>query len=324
MRELERELRRGGARRRPPRLRPERQRGGRRRRPAADLGRLGAAARARARWRWSRRAATSPSTRSARAAGSASTPWSRPATRPSSTPATGSAALAEADGVGSVALFLEADGDGATLAEALARCAERRIGVAVLKVGASAAGARAAAAHTGALAGDQRVFRALVEEAGAAWARRPARAARAGAAPWPSRGRGPAARVASPSSPARAATRGSPPTRPRRSAPSCPGFRRRPRERLEQLLPRRGDDRQPARLHRADLGRHRSSAADRRRGRRRPGDRPAAAPLTTTRRVSRPSHEAELGGGARRASPPERRETDAGGPVRVDPARPDR
>ena len=28
----------------------------------------------------------------------------------------------------------------------------------------------AAAAHTGAVAGDQRVFRALVEEAGAAWA----------------------------------------------------------------------------------------------------------------------------------------------------------
>jgi acetyl-CoA synthetase len=37
-------------------------------------------------------------------------------------------------------------------------------------VGATSAGATAAAAHTGALAGDQRVFRALVEEAGAAWA----------------------------------------------------------------------------------------------------------------------------------------------------------
>src|SRR4029079_749119 len=36
--------------------------------------------------------------------------------------------------------------------------------------GASAAGAAAAAAHTGAVAGDHRVFRALVEEAGAAWA----------------------------------------------------------------------------------------------------------------------------------------------------------
>ena len=80
------------------------------------------------------------------------------------------AALAERDGVGSVALFLESDDDGAKLAEALALCAERGVGVAVLKVGSSEAGARAAAAHTGSLAGDQRVFRALVEEAGAAWA----------------------------------------------------------------------------------------------------------------------------------------------------------
>jgi acyl-CoA synthetase (NDP forming) len=80
------------------------------------------------------------------------------------------AALAERDGVGSIALFLESDDDGAKLAEALAICAERGVGVAVLKVGSSDAGARAAAAHTGSLAGDQRVFRALVEEAGAAWA----------------------------------------------------------------------------------------------------------------------------------------------------------
>ncbi len=80
------------------------------------------------------------------------------------------AALAERDGVRSVALFLESDDDGAKLAEGLALCAERGVGVAVLKVGSSAAGARAAAAHTGSLAGDQRVFRALVEEAGAAWA----------------------------------------------------------------------------------------------------------------------------------------------------------
>ena len=79
-------------------------------------------------------------------------------------------ALVEEDDVGSVALFLESDGDGERLASALARAAERDIGVAVLKVGATAAGASAAAAHTGALAGDHRVFRALVEEAGAAWA----------------------------------------------------------------------------------------------------------------------------------------------------------
>jgi acetyl-CoA synthetase len=83
------------------------------------------------------------------------------------------AAIAEQDGVGSVALFLESDGDGAKLADALAHCADAGIGVAVLKIGASEAGAGAAAAHTGALAGDQRIFRALLTEAGAAWARDP-------------------------------------------------------------------------------------------------------------------------------------------------------
>ena len=85
-------------------------------------------------------------------------------------PADWVAALARDDGVRSVALYLEGDGDGALLCEALADCAERGIRVAVLKVGESTAGAAAAAAHTGALAGDQRVFRALVEEAGATWA----------------------------------------------------------------------------------------------------------------------------------------------------------
>jgi acetyl-CoA synthetase len=80
------------------------------------------------------------------------------------------AALAQRDDVRSVALFLESDDDGAALAEALAVCSESGVGVAVLKVGASEAGARAATAHTGALAGDQRVFRALIEEAGGAWA----------------------------------------------------------------------------------------------------------------------------------------------------------
>jgi acyl-CoA synthetase (NDP forming) len=82
-------------------------------------------------------------------------------------------ALSAAPGLGSVAMFLESDGNGARLATALGRCAERQIGVAVLKVGASTAGARAASAHTGALAGDHRAFRALVEEAGAAWAEDP-------------------------------------------------------------------------------------------------------------------------------------------------------
>jgi acetate---CoA ligase (ADP-forming) len=85
-------------------------------------------------------------------------------------PAEWVAELAGDDGVGAIALYLEGDGDGALLCEALARCVEQGVGVAVLKVGSSAAGTAAAAAHTGALAGDQRIFRALVEEAGGAWA----------------------------------------------------------------------------------------------------------------------------------------------------------
>jgi acyl-CoA synthetase (NDP forming) len=83
-------------------------------------------------------------------------------------------AIATTGGVRSIALMLESDGDGARLARALATCAEREIGVAVLKVGSSEGGARAAGAHTGALAGDQRVFAALLEEAGAAQATEPA------------------------------------------------------------------------------------------------------------------------------------------------------
>ena len=78
--------------------------------------------------------------------------------------------LAGEEGVRSIALLVESEGDGARLCEALAACADAGVGVAVLKVGSSAAGVAAAAAHTGAVAGDHRVFRALVEEAGAAWA----------------------------------------------------------------------------------------------------------------------------------------------------------
>ena len=81
--------------------------------------------------------------------------------------------LAAEDDVRSIALYLEADGDGARLCEALAACADAEVGVAVLKVASSAAGVASAAAHTGAIAGDQRVFRSLIEEAGAAWAADP-------------------------------------------------------------------------------------------------------------------------------------------------------
>ncbi len=78
-------------------------------------------------------------------------------------------ALAREDGVGAIALYLEDDG-GPGLCDGLAACAQAGVPVAVLKVGSSVAGARAAAAHSAALAGDQRIFRSLVEEAGAVWA----------------------------------------------------------------------------------------------------------------------------------------------------------
>ena len=120
---------------------------------------------------------------------------------------------------------------------ALAGCAERGIGVVVLKVGSSEAGAGAAAAHTGALAGDQRVFRALIEESGACWARDPhellelARVARRAARPADRdrRARGPdllGRRL-----------RASPPTRPSGSGSSCRRSARRPRRELDELLP---------------------------------------------------------------------------------------
>jgi acetyl-CoA synthetase len=77
--------------------------------------------------------------------------------------------LAREDGVRSVALYLEDDG-GPRLCDGLAACADAGVRVAVLKVGSSPAGAQAASAHSGALAGDQRIFRALLQEAGAIWA----------------------------------------------------------------------------------------------------------------------------------------------------------
>jgi acetyl-CoA synthetase len=77
--------------------------------------------------------------------------------------------LAAEEGVGAVAVYLEDDG-GPRLIDGLAACASAGLPVVVLKVGRSSAGARAAASHSGALAGDQRVFRSLIEEAGALWA----------------------------------------------------------------------------------------------------------------------------------------------------------
>ena len=77
--------------------------------------------------------------------------------------------LAREEGVGAIALYLEDDG-GPSLCEGLAACADADVAVVVLKVGRTPAGARAAASHSGALAGDQRIFRSLVREAGAVWA----------------------------------------------------------------------------------------------------------------------------------------------------------
>jgi acyl-CoA synthetase (NDP forming) len=77
--------------------------------------------------------------------------------------------LADDPSVAAIALYLEDDG-GPRLCDGLAACADAGLRVAVLKVGSSPAGARAAAAHSAALAGDQRIFRALIEEAGGVWA----------------------------------------------------------------------------------------------------------------------------------------------------------
>jgi acetyl-CoA synthetase len=77
--------------------------------------------------------------------------------------------LATEEGIGAVALYLEDDG-GPRFCDGLVACAEANVPVVVLKVGQSRAGAEAAAAHSAALAGDQRVFRSLVREAGGIWA----------------------------------------------------------------------------------------------------------------------------------------------------------
>ena len=195
-------------------------------------------------------------------------------------------AVAALDGVGSIALFVEADGDGARLARALGRCAERGIGVAALKVGASAAGARAAGAHTGALAGDHRVFAALLEEAGAALASDPGELlelARALAVPpaRPAGDGGLAVLTCSGGDSGIAADLAD------REGLELPPLAPATRERLAALLPGGGDDRQPARLHLAALGPAGGAGGSRRGGRLGPRRRPAAALLRPARRPRR-------------------------------------
>ena len=111
--------------------------------------------------------------RSRAGADSTGTPWSPSATARSLTPLRLSLSSPSPTGVRSVALYLEDDGDGARWAEAFALCAERDVRIAVLKAGRSEAGAVAGGAHTASVAGDHRIFRALVEEAGGAWCHDP-------------------------------------------------------------------------------------------------------------------------------------------------------
>ena len=191
------------------------------------------------------------------------------------------AALAERDGLRSVALFLESDDDGAKLAESLALCAERGVGVAVLKVGATEAGAVAAAAHTGSLAGDQRVFRALVEEAGGAWAEdfhdllELARALGAPAAR-PRGSGGLAILTCSGGDSGVAADQGT------ELGLELPPLSRSTSERLAELLPDAATIANPLDYTSMIWGGRAPARRDRRGGRRRPGDRPAAAAATTS------------------------------------------
>ncbi|PHX61432.1 MAG: hypothetical protein CK552_00780 [Actinobacteria bacterium] len=74
--------------------------------------------------------------------------------------------LATTDGVRVIGAYLEGDGDGARLARALAKCAQNDVRVVFLKAGRSSRGRAAGAAHTAAVAGDQKVFEALIQEAG--------------------------------------------------------------------------------------------------------------------------------------------------------------
>ena len=233
-------------------------------------------------------------------------------------PAEWVSALAEEEEIGSIALYLEADGDGERLCEALARCVERGVGVAVLKVGASAAGAVAAAAHTGAVAGDQRVFRALVEEAGAAWAadvHELLELAKVLAVPGarPAGARGLAVLTCSGGDSALAADECE------RMGLPLPPLAPATAQAAARAAPGRGHRGQPARLHRADLGRGRDAARHRRGDRQRPRRRPAARALRPTGR-NRGGAGRELGRGAR-GHPRRRGRQPRAGRARLHPAR---
>ena len=73
-------------------------------------------------------------------------------------------ALVDDDRTAIIAVYLEGVRDGPAFANALARARRSRKPVVMLKAGRTAAAGRAAAAHTGALVGDDRVWRAVFDE----------------------------------------------------------------------------------------------------------------------------------------------------------------
>ncbi len=283
-----------------------------------------AAARARGRWRWSPRAATS----AVNALGS------QRGIRWHTVVSTGNQAvcdasdwldaLAELDGVRSVALFLRVRRRRRTPrrgARALRRARRRRRRAEGRLLGGGRA--RPRRRTPGALAGDQRVFRALVEEAGGAWARDPhellelarvlaeprarPRRTTAGLAVLTCSGgdSGVAADEAEPPRHRAAAARADD---PRAARPSC--------------CPAAATIANPLDYTAMIWGDARAARADRRNGRRGPRNRPAA-PLYDHPRDLSPESEASwaavrdgiVAGAAR---------PDAGTVVCLDPARPDR
>ena len=76
-------------------------------------------------------------------------------------------ALAQDEGTRIIAAYLEGVGNGPKLVRALAEAQHRGKPVVIIKSGASKTSARAAAAHTAALAGEDRVFDAILQEFGA-------------------------------------------------------------------------------------------------------------------------------------------------------------
>ncbi len=230
-------------------------------------------------------------------------------------------ALSTADGVRSIAMFLESDGDGERFAAALADCAERGIGVAILKVGCLREGRRGGR-RPHRLARRRPADLPVADRGGGRLlGSRPARAPRARPGP---------RRAARPPRPERRdrlpdllgrrlrdRRRRGRPDRPRAAGARC----RDPR--APRRAPARGRDvRQPARLHVADLGRARAARRDRRRRRRRPGDRPDGD-LPRHARGARDRDRAGLAGDP--TGPRRRRRPLAGGvAVRIDSPRPDR